>query len=372
MAVGPDAAPRDPTFEQSQAAVIRSAVEAVSPAIVSIETVGGAQPLRENSPAPIEESFRLADGPTTGLILTPDGLILTSSFNFARDPTVITVRLSDGRRFVASLLGRDSIRRLALLKIDANDLPTAAWAKRSSIRPGRYAIACGRGFGGSVPSASLGIVSALDRRNAIALQTDAKTSPANYGGPLIDIEGRVMGLIVPMAGAGSALAGAAWYDSGIGFALYKDKIDQVLDRLRGGRDIEPGKIGVILAPLEPDMLEEVLGDFLPQARGVRIVVVARESPAADVGLRPEDVITAIDGRPVGDVADIQRRLSDRAAGERISLSIKRRWEKLEVHVTLARVAEIRGFDEPAEAEARPNEEEDEDNDESPTTRPDSD
>lgn len=345
------------TFEQARKQVIRKAVAHVAPSVVTIETIGGAQPIREGGPrGPVEESFRLADGPTTGLVISSDGLIVTSSFNFARDPAIITVTLADGRRSVAELLGRDHIRRLALIKVNERDLPEPTWVSADELHVGQYALACGRGLGGSQPFVSLGIVSAMNRRNGNAIQTDAKVSPINYGGPLIDIEGRVMGILVPMAGSGGALAGAQWYDSGIGFAIYKTKIDGVFDRLAAGETIEQGKIGVLLVPDEQESLIPLLDKLLPPAKGVKIREVAEHSPASRAGLREGDKILAIDGQPTGDLAELQRRLSDRAAGETITLTVKRRWRRLDVEITLVPMKDI----------GRPP---DEDADDEPTTRP---
>lgn len=327
-------------FETARAQVIRSALARIEPSIVMIETIGGEQPLaRSGRGGPRAASFRVGQGPTTGLVVSSDGLIITSSFNFVRSPTIIMVTMADGRRFVARLLGQDYIRRLALLKIDASDLPTPQWVEEGELHIGQYAITCGRGLGGSTPSVSLGIISALNRRNGNAVQTDAKVSPVNYGGPLIDIEGRVIGVLVPMAGAGGELAGAQWYDSGIGFAIYKHKIDFVFDRLVAGQTIEQGKIGVVLEPDEPSVIP-LLEKLLPTTKGVRIKKVAIGSPASRAKLRTGDKILALDGQPTGDLPEILRRLSDRAAGEEITLSIKRRWRRFEVTVKLVRASEI--------------------------------
>lgn len=337
-----DGAPVDPYgFERARSAVIRSAVDRAAPGIVKIETIGGAQPVRAGAEGPAPESFRLGEGPTTGLIFSADGWIITSSINFAREPAVITVTLADRRRFVARLAGRDHIRRLALLRIEADGLTPVEWAPRTDLQIGQYAIACGWGLGGSAPSVSLGILSALNRRNGNALQTDAKVSPVNYGGPLIDIEGRVIGILVPMAGLGGALAGAEWYDSGIGFAIYRDKIDYVMDRLAAGEDIEPGKIGVILKPAEEEeSLFPLLDKFLPPVKGVEVGAVAEPSPASRSGLKVGDKILAVDGLPTGDLLELQRRLSDRAAGEEITLTIKRRWRRIDLKIKLAKISEI--------------------------------
>lgn len=334
------------------AAVVRAGLAAIEPSIVVIETIGGAQPIRRDTPrGPMEESFRLAEGPTTGVIISEDGYILSSSFNFARDPSVITVTLHDGRRLVAQLVARDHIRRLALVKVDARALPMPVWAPRDDLRVGQYAIACGKGMSHSAmgPSlrqtfASVGIVSAVDRRNGNAVQTDAKVSPTSYGGPLIDLDGRIIGILVPMAGGGGALAGAEWYDGGIGFAVYKDRIDAVFERLAAGQNIEPGKIGVVLEPDDVDDALDFLDKLLPKSRGVKIARIANPSPAQRAELREGDKIVALDSKPTGDLAELQRRLSDRAAGETVVLTIKRRFQRIDVPVELARNEDIGRLD----------------------------
>jgi serine protease Do len=357
-------------FAEARSAVVRAAVRQAAPSIVAIETIGGAQPVRRMGDRVIgREPFRLGEGPTTGVIVSPDGLILTSSFNFARDPAVVTVRLADGTRLAARQLGTDDLRRITLLKVDADDLPAIEWAPRQEIHPGQYAIACGRALGGPDPSASLGIISAMNRRGGAAMQTDAKTSPVNYGGPLIDVYGRALGVIVPMAGAGGgALAGAQWYDSGIGFAIHQHRIESVLPRLAAGERIVPGKIGVVLGPDEPSLLDE-LDALLPLSRGVRIVAVARKSPAAEANLEVDDKIVALDGQPVGDLPELQRILSDMAAGERVLLTIKRRWKRFDVSVMLARVEDIEGLEEAVEESRSESDETDSDDDPSPSTQP---
>lgn len=348
------AQPAIPVASSDLSAVVRAALATVEPSIVIIETIGGAQPIRQDARrGPMEESFRLAEGPTTGVILTADGHILSSSFNFARDPSVITVVLHDGRRLVAKLIARDHIRRLALIKVDARDLPVPDWTPREQLHIGQYAIACGKGMTGSTRGAgtrqtfvSVGIVSALNRRNGNAVQTDAKISPANYGGPLIDLDGRVIGILVPMAGSGGALAGAEWYDGGIGFAIYKDRIDAVHERLAAGQNIEPGKIGVMLEPDDVDDALSFLDKLLPQSRGVKIARIAKPSPAQRAELKDGDKIIALDGKPTGDLAELQRRLSDRAAGETVVLTIKRRFQRIDVPVELARIEDIGSLDAP--------------------------
>lgn len=204
----------------------RAAVARVLPSVVVIETYGGAMPARpkgkrSKGKGGASVAQKPGDGPGTGLIISADGHILTSTYHFVRQQPVITVVLPDGSQHVARLLARDDRRKLCLLKIeDVRNLPVPVFADPAHLQIGQYAVAIGFGYGGDEPAISAGIVSALNRFAARAVQTDAKLSPANYGGPLIDIEGRVIGINVPLSPqADETLGGTEWYDSGVGFAV---------------------------------------------------------------------------------------------------------------------------------------------------------
>src|SRR5262249_4933151 len=258
------------------------------------------------------------------------------------------VILDDGRRFVAKLLARDTIRRIALLKIDGKDLPIPEWAAPSEMSIGRFAIACGRALGGKRPSVSVGMISALERRSGNAVQSDAKMSPANYGGPLIDVDGKVLGVCVPMAGGGGELAGVEWYDSGIGFAVPRPRIEAVLPRLSNGHDVESGRIGVILDEL---VLQDAEDEEQPEPmRRVVIVAIADPSPAARAGLQENDIIAALNGVPLSSRGELQRKISDIEAGTDVVLSIERGGKKIDVKVTLAPPRDIGP---PRQAASRP-------------------
>ena len=190
--------------------------------------------------APAPAGFIIADGPTTGLIYSADGLILTSAFNFIRDPSVITVALPDGRACPAELLARDEVRQLAMLKIAATGLPTPQWSDDCHLRVGQWVIAFGRGFDSPEPSLTAGIISGLNRQSGLAVQTDAKLSPANYGGPLIDLDGRVIGIAVPVGLGGDALAGVELYDSGIGFVIPATQVAASAKALAVGHSLRRG------------------------------------------------------------------------------------------------------------------------------------
>ena len=181
--------------------------------------------------------MRFGTGPTTGLIVDPEGYIVSSAFNFSNKPTSILVRLPDGTRKPAKLVATDHVRMIVLLKIDADKpLPVCEIAPASEMRVGQWTIALGRTFEGDRPNVSVGILSAKDRIWGKAIQTDASVSPNNYGGPLVDIRGRVMGVIVPLSPeSADEVAGYEWYDSGIGFAIPADHIQKILPRIEKGR-----------------------------------------------------------------------------------------------------------------------------------------
>lgn len=290
--------------EAIQAAALR-----VAPSIVSIETVGGLERV---------DQVLLGTGPTTGLIVSPDGYVITSSFSFAQKPASVLVVLADGPRLPAEVVATDHSRLLVLLKIDAGrPLPVPEAVEEAEIRVGWWSIAVGRAFDVEQPNLSLGIVSAVDRVGDKAIQTDAKVSPTNYGGPLIDIRGRVLGVLSPLSPTkGSELSGVEWYDSGIGFAVPLAHINRVLPRLKEGRDLKPGLMGVNLQG----------GDIYASAA---VVAACRpKSPAYNAGLKPQDTIIGLDGRSIARQSQLLDQIGSHYAGDRVKLTVRRGEEEL--------------------------------------------
>ncbi len=316
--------------------------------LVRIDTVGGSQPPQrlaeaepgegDDSDAPPEprsqnpfrdapgSSFTVADGPTTGIIYSDDGFIVTSSFNFVRDPQLINVTLPDGRRLAADLVARDQVRKIALLKIDAVGLDVPTWAARDEIAVGQWAIALGLGFGGERPAVSLGIVSALGRMLGNAVQSDAKISPANYGGPLVDVDGRIVGLCVPMAQRPGELAGIELYDSGVGFAVPGWRVDEIVAELKRGVNFYRGWLGINVNVRRQD--------------GVYIENIADPSPLRSAGGLPGDRIIEAAGHTVEHFGHLVQALNMRPAGEIVHLVLQRDDETIELDVTLARSLDL--------------------------------
>ncbi|MFO0838266.1 MAG: trypsin-like peptidase domain-containing protein [Phycisphaerae bacterium] len=333
----------------TEPAAFRAALAAIRPSIVKIETIGGALPTRragEGDQEVAAPAFRQADGPTTGVVWSAEGLIVTSSFNFMRDPSVITVTLADGRRLLARLVARDRPARLALLKVDTADLTAPRLAPRGELRAGQRALAAGWGFGGDAPAVSAGVVSAVRRISGLAVQTDAKVSPANYGGPLFDLDGRLIGVCVPMAADDDELAGVEWYDSGIGFAVASDALEGRVARLREGRDLQRGLLGVTF-----DAREIVVGaaPTTQPTDGLRVSTPTR-GRAAEAGLREGDVVTAVSGEPVRRLVDLRRRLAMFVAGEPVEVELRRGAERLKLSITLSSPEELRATSQPTTRE----------------------
>ena len=351
--LGDSSPARAPSYELLQATqeTFRAVAEAMRPYLVRIETVGGTQPralLRDpteeeeserprRSQRPFrdmpESGFTVADGPTTGIIYSSDGYIVTSSFNFVREPLLIVVTLADGSRLAADLIARDQVRKIALLKLDANALraadrrlPIPVWCDPVDLRVGQRAVALGLGFGGESPSLTVGIVSALNRMAGNAVQTDAKLSPANYGGPLCDLFGRVIGICVPMAQRPGELAGVESYDSGVGFAIPKERLDRIVERLRTGESFSRGWLGIAIDPRVPN--------------AVVVLNVAIPSPMHEAGVQPGDKIVSAAGKVIRNFGELVKAVYLIPAGEKVILRLARDSAEYEIEIALARSADL--------------------------------
>jgi S1-C subfamily serine protease/predicted esterase len=292
---------------------IKEAVARVAPSVVQIQTQGGADMVKIGPKGPV---FRKALGPTTGLVVSPDGYILSSAFNFVNNPSSIVVGLPGHKEpYLARRVATDRSRMLTLLKIEANNLPVPQAAPKKGVRVGQWSVALGRTLDGNrdnPPSVSIGIISATGRIWGKAIQTDAKVSPVNYGGPLVDIQGRVQGILIPASPQGEdETAGFEWYDSGIGFAIPLQDALAVLARLKEGQDLKKGLLGVRLRSADIYSAEPVIGE------------VTSGSAASRAGLKAGDVITEIDGQPVVRMAQILHRLGPHYEGDTISLKYRR-------------------------------------------------
>lgn len=309
----------EPNLAELEQQALNDAASAVEDSVVQIRTIGGLDRVGKTL---------ISDGPTTGLIISADGYIVSSAFNFANQPSSILVRLADGKQLAAELVGRDKNRMLVLLKVNSDRaLPVPTAVKPADIRVGQWAIALGRTFSGASVDISVGIVSATNRKYGRAIQTDANVSVANYGGPLVDIFGRVLGVLVPMSpqssgGAETELAGAQYYDSGIGFAVPLSHVLSILERWKEQPELLPGKLGIGMKSGDAHVTAPKLTSIWPN------------SPADEAGWQSGDLIVAINDQAVATQAQLRFQIMPRYADDTLRVTLKRDDEQIETSVTL--------------------------------------
>ncbi len=325
-------------LDELQEKAIKAAVRKIAPCVVQIETQGGTEMVASGPRMPgAPPGIRLGTGPTTGLIVHADGYVISSAFNFASKPQSILVAVPGHKeRYVAEIVANDQTRMLTLLKLIgmSSQVPVPVAVPKSELRIGQTALAVGRTLTGPdrpMPSVSVGIISALNRIWGRAIQTDAKVSPTNYGGPLIDLHGRVQGVLVPASPrAEGETAGFEWYDSGIGFAIPLEDIYRVLPQMLKGttKDVVTLKRGLLGVTMQQKQGQDE--HSLPAT----IATVSPASAAEKRGLKPGDTIKEIDGKPVGSQAQLRQVLGPKYEGETIVLKIQRGKDEIKLDVKL--------------------------------------
>ncbi len=311
-------------LQQLEERATQQAVKRVANSVVQIETIGGLD---------VVEGTQINNGPTTGLIVDQEGYVVSSSFNFIQLPASIFVRTSEGERIGAEIVAQDFSRKLVLLKLDTDKtLAVPDIISRSGLQVGQTMVAVGKIYDWKTPNVSVGILSATHRIWDKAIQTDAKISPANFGGPLIDLRGRVAGILVPMSQSGNqAVSGAEWYDSGIGFAVPMNEFMERIETLKRGQDLKEGRLGVALKG------SDIYAD--------KAIVSSSRGPAAKAGIRSGDEIVMINQRPVTRQAHFKHAIGPLYANDRVSVTVKRGDENQTFQLSLA--TEIEPFVAPA-------------------------
>ena len=266
----------------------------------------------------------------SGFVVASEGLIVTNA-HVVENADWIQVRLSDGRRFHASVVGRDNRVDLALVKIEGvTKLPTLRFADSNKVRVGEFVLALGHPFG-LEQTVSFGIVSRKGAPLTVAapgfdfIQTDAAINPGNSGGPLVNMAGEVVGVNSMAARNGS-----------IGFAIPANLIRMVLPQLAAKGRVEWGWLGVSIAEVTDDDLSRLK---LTEAKGVLIRGVMAGEPAERGGVKPNDVLTAIDGTPLDTPRDLQRVVAAAKVGKKVRVTLLRDGKPNEVEVEIGRYKE---------------------------------
>jgi serine protease Do len=297
----------------------QNALNGIADSVVRIEPSGlstaSLQGAREGTPT---------TGPSSGLVVGADGWILTTEFAVPSDIEEVVITLppkkkttentkQSPKRLVGQVTGRDLNRHLVLLKCDPEEpLTEARFVPQENVRTGEWALAVGRVWDLYEPSIAIGIVSAVGRCWGRAIQTDAAISPVNYGGPLLNIEGKVFGIIAPLPAETAGMStGTELYDSGVGFAIPMYDIIPLIPRLKKGEMLKPGLLGIGYSTTDP-------------INGRPLVEIVRTgSPAAKSGLKSGDLITQINGQSIQRIADVRHVLTPKLAGDAVEIIVQR-------------------------------------------------
>ncbi len=268
----------------------------------------------------------------SGFIVSADGFIVTNA-HVVENAEVINVRLTDKREFKAKVIGVDTRSDVAVVKIDANSLPTVKIGDMSKLRVGEWVVAIGSPFG-FANTVTAGIVSAKSRDNVGAdpnvdavpfIQTDVAVNPGNSGGPLLNMRGEVIGI-------NSQIFSRTGSFAGISFAIPIDYAFNVADQLMKTGHVTRGRIGVSIQNVSRDLADS-LG--LGKADGAVVGAVDSDSPAAKAGIEAGDVITRIDGRVVDGSADLSRTIRGLKPGSKVTLTVWRSGKTRDMPVTIA-------------------------------------
>lgn len=302
---------------------------AISPAVVNISTTKivrrDATPFFEDPFFDFFNPFRDFKAPRkwkeqslgSGVIVSEDGFIITNN-HVIEQADEIRVTLLDKRSFKAKLVGSDSKTDVAVVKIDAKNLPTIKWGDSDRLQVGEFVLAIGNPFGLS-HTVTMGIISAVGRANVgIAdyedfIQTDAAINPGNSGGPLVNISGELIGI-------NTAIFSKSGGYQGIGFAVPSNMAKLVMGQLEQKGKVTRGWLGVTIQEMTPELAQKF---GLRNSVGALVGDVAKGSPAEKVGIRRGDIILEFNGKKVHDVGNLRNMVAQSKVGSEITLVIRR-------------------------------------------------
>jgi serine protease Do len=348
---GPEPAARDSARELGRA--FRDVARHISPSVVSVLAVRepSDSPARFHAIDPHQELFRgplgrffgeegaqilpwsvplPSQGQGTGVIVDADGIIATNN-HVVNGATRVEVRLADGRKLAAEVVGTDPETDLAILRVKEKGLPAAEIGDSTALEPGDWVVAVGNPFGLD-HTVTVGVVSALGRSGlGLAnpsyenfIQTDAAINPGNSGGPLLDLDGRVVGI-------NTAIRSSSGGSDGISFAIPSATLKNVLPELVSDGRVSRGYLGVSLQDLTPE-LSRSFG--VAEAKGALISEVVAGTPAARAGLRSGDIVTALAGAAVTSSRELSTRVAALEPGREVELTLLRDGASARVTVEL--------------------------------------
>ncbi len=328
--------------------LIASVVQEVGPAVVRIDatkTVENQMPEMFNDPffgrffgsgqMPMPPQQEVVRGSGSGFIVSSNGQIITNA-HVVDGATKVSVVLKDGRQFEGKVMGIDPVTDVAVVQIQADNLPTVKVGNSEALQPGELAIAIGNPLGLD-NTVTVGIISATGRSSSQVgipdkrvnfIQTDAAINPGNSGGPLLNEKGEVIGINTAI------IQGA----QGLGFAIPINKAQQIADQIVTQGKVQHPYLGIQMVSLTPEVKENLNQDpnspiTVNEDQGVLIVRVVPNSPANQSGLRAGDVIVNVENKPVTKADEVQQAVENVTVGNSLTMQIKRQGQPLELSVT---------------------------------------
>lgn len=342
LAVPPNPAPAE---SDNRLNFIAQAVQKVGPAVVRIDA---SRTVSQDLPEPFAQPFfrrffgeqtpipqpRVQRGTGSGFILSSDGRLMTNA-HVVEGSDLVTVTLKDGRELEGRVVGVDEVTDVAAIKIEAKELPTVKLGRSEALIPGEWAIAIGNPLGLD-NTVTVGIISALGRssrqvgvpdKRVSFIQTDAAINPGNSGGPLLNADGEVIGI-------NTAIRADA---QGLGFAIPIETAQRVANQLWDKGRADHPYLGIQMLDLTPELRKELNQNpenqlKISQDRGVVVVRVVPNSPAAQAGLQPGDMIQTVGGKRIQESAEVQQEVERSAIGQTLPVEILRNGKKLTVQV----------------------------------------
>jgi serine protease Do len=312
-------------------------VKSVLPAVVNISSTKvirtSASRDDDNPFSQLFPGFRMPDRPQreegegSGVIISPDGYIVTNN-HVVDGATQVTVSMADKRELKARVIGTDAKADVALIKVDATNLPSAHLGSSSSVEVGDIALAMGNPFGLG-QTVTMGIISATGRGGLGIedyedfIQTDASINPGNSGGALVNTKGEVIGI-------NTAILSRSGGNQGVGFAIPIDMVRQLTAQLKDKGTVTRARLGVYVQDLTPQLASSM---GIKATRGAIVADIAQDGPAAKTGLRKEDVIIGLNGKEV-DGRSLRLAVVSMAPGSTVDLTVLRGSSEQHISVTL--------------------------------------
>lgn len=284
--------------------------------------------------APKRPSSQVEEGTGSGFIVDANGLILTNA-HVVDGADQVSVLLKDGRRLQGKVLGADPVTDVAVVKVEATNLPTVSLGNSELLQPGEWAIAIGNPLGLD-NTVTAGIISATGRSSADIgvgdrrvgfIQTDAAINPGNSGGPLLNEKGEVVGMNTAI------ISGA----QGLGFAVPINTAKRISDLLIANGKVDHPYLGIQMATITPDLKQRLNNDpnspfSVQEDKGIIVIKVIPDSPAAKAGLKAGDVITKIAGQQAVSAEVIQQTVEESKVGGDLAIELRRQGKTLDLSI----------------------------------------